>query len=546
MTTIPGQAPLPNENESEDETAMVDLPALNDSEEFGESAKLTAEQDDIGFEDVLDADEASDLPGFAYAEESAEPPAPPAPELEADVPGPQILGDAIVDSPPPPPSAAGILAELPEMPPEHDHASAVLEAAPSSAYYDPPEARGGDGGLVGDFTLPRISIHAFIENGNTAQMLQAAASDRRLAKTTFDVSMGGIPAAILHLGAAQGANLIVVESVAPAQKLLADLDHLAEFCDATTKVIVIGQQNDIGLYRELMRRGVSEYLVPPMHPLHFIRAAANLYSDSTAPFVGRSIAFIGAKGGVGSSTISHNIAWSLANRIEVNTTLVDLDLSFGTSGLDFNQDVTQGVAEALASPERVDDVVLDRLLTRCSEHLTLFSAPATIERAFEFPSAAYQVVIERVRRAVPYVVLDLPHVWAPWMRQTLADADDVVIVCTPDLSCLRNAKNMLDVLRAARPNDAAPKVILNMVGVQKRPEIPVKDFGDALGVEPCLVLPFEPVIYAQAANNGQMLAEVGAQSKTVEGIEYLAAGLAGRTPPAKRSSLLSKLALARR
>ncbi|MET0546204.1 MAG: AAA family ATPase [Caulobacterales bacterium] len=424
--------------------------------------------------------------------------------------------------------------------------SAVLEASAVSALMDLPEPRGADGALLGDITLPRISIHAFIENVTTAQMLQAAASDRRLAKAAFNVTMGGIPAAILHLGAQQSANLIVVESVAPAAKLLADLDHLAEFCDANTKVIVIGQQNDIALYRELMRRGVSEYLVPPMHPLHFIRAAANLYGDATAPFVGRSIAFVGAKGGVGSSTICHNIAWSMANRVEVNTTLVDLDLSFGTSGLDFNQDATQGVAEALASPDRVDDVVLDRLLTRCSEHLTLFSAPASVDRSFEFPSAAYQIVIERVRRAVPYVVLDLPHVWAPWVRQSLSDADDVVIVCTPDLSCLRNAKNLLDVLRTARANDAPPKVILNMVGVPKRPEIPVKDFGEALGIAPILVLPFEAQIFAQAANNGQMLAEVGPQSKTVEGIEYLAAHLTGRAAPAKRTGLLSKLSLAKR
>lgn len=524
MTNVPGQTPqYSSDIETEEEFAMIDFPPEDGEIEFSEDEAPVA---------VSALDEMEELP---------------AAELDV-LPGVRPMDDAIVDAPPPPPMAEEFLTSTPEPEagPDLDRQSAVLEAGPATVYYDPPEARAGDGSLIGDITLPRISIHAFIENGATAQMLQAAASDRRLAKTTFDVSMGGIPAAILHLGAAQGANLIVVESVAPAQKLLADLDHLAEFCDANTKVIVIGQQNDIGLYRELMRRGVSEYLVPPMHPLHFIRAAANLYSDSTQPFIGRSIAFIGAKGGVGSSTLSHNVAWMLATRIEVNTTLVDLDLSFGTSGLDFNQDVTQGVAEALASPDRVDDVVLDRLLTRCSEHLTLFSAPATIDRAFEFPAAAYQIVIERVRRAVPYVVLDLPHVWAPWMRQTLADADDVVMVCTPDLSCLRNAKNMIDVLRAARQNDAPPKVVLNMVGVQKRPEIPVKDFGDALGVEPILVLPFEPIIFAQAANNGQMLAEVGSQSKTVEGIEHLAAGLAGRSVPAKRTSLLSKLTLARR
>jgi pilus assembly protein CpaE len=295
-----------------------------------------------------------------------------------------------------------------------------------------------------------------------------------------------------------------------------------------------------------MRRGVSEYLVPPLHPLHFLRAAAALYGDATAPFVGRSIAFVGAKGGVGSSTVCHNVAWSLSSRVEVNTTLVDLDLSFGTSGLDFNQDSSQGVADALASPDRVDDVILDRLLTRCTERLTLFSAPASIDRMFDFAPVSYQTVIERVRRTVPFVVLDIPHVWQPWVRQTLADSDDVVIVATPDLSCLRNAKNLVDLLRGVRRNDAPPKVVLNMVGVPKRPEIPVKDFGEALGVTPSLVLPFDPQLFAQAANNGQMLSEVAPQSKTVEGIEHLSAQIAGRSIAPRNRSLLGKLAMAKR
>ncbi len=392
----------------------------------------------------------------------------------------------------------------------------------------------------GDQPVPRISIHSFCESADTAQLLQAAATDRRLAKAHSQVTFGGLAAAIEHYRSQPTPNLIVVETAQSHKELLRGLDALAALCDASTKVIVLGATNDIMLYRELMRRGVSEYLVSPLQPLQFIRTVAALYVDPEKPFVGRSIAVIGAKGGVGASTIAHNLAWCMAEHVQVNTTLVDLDLSFGTTALDFNQDSVQGVVEALASPDRVDDVVLDRLLSRVSAKLTLFTAPASLDRVFDYDLEAYEVVIERVRRGVPFVVLDLPHSWSQWVRQTLVNADDIVLVATPELAALRNTKNMIDMLRPLRRNDQVVKIVLNMVGVAKRPEIPVKEFGEALGLEPTLVLPYEPAVFGAATNNGQMISEAAGESRSAQGLEFLASVITGRQPePKPKKSILS-------
>ena len=95
----------------------------------------------------------------------------------------------------------------------------------------------------------------------------------------------------------------------------------------------------------------------------------------------------------------------------------------------------------------------------------------------------------------------------------LVTSDDVVVVAEPDLASLRNAKNIVDLIRAARPNDAPPRVVLNKVGLPGRPEIPLKDFGEALGLTPCMVVAFDAKLFGQAANNGQMIAEVGPKSK---------------------------------
>ncbi len=123
----------------------------------------------------------------------------------------------------------------------------------------------------------------------------------------------------------------------------------------------------------------------------------------------------------------------------------------------------------------------------------------------------------------------------------MTNADDVVVVCQPDLASLRNGKNIVDFLKNARSNDAPPKVVLNMVGVPKRPEIPVKDFAAAIGVEPSLVLPFEPNLFGQASNNGQMISETDPTSKSSVGIDHLAGLLTGRTVVEQQVSLLKKL-----
>ncbi|HTI88363.1 MAG TPA: CtpF protein [Alphaproteobacteria bacterium] len=378
--------------------------------------------------------------------------------------------------------------------------------------------------------VPRISIGAFVEFPDTGAALQRAGADRRLAKAHVNVQLGGINAAIDHYHGQVTPNLMIVETRLNGQAALDELDKLAEVCDPTTKVIVVGRVNDVELYRELMRRGASEYLVAPLNPLHLIEVISGLYLDPEAAPIGRVVAFVGARGGAGSSTLSHNVGWCIAEELRINTTIIDLDLPFGTTGLDFNDEPTQGVADALSAPERLDDVLLDRLLVKRGDHLSIFSTPAIIDREYEATTDAFESVLDAVRQSTPCVIVDIPHVWTPWVKATLIGADDIVIVATPDLASLRNAKNIYELLRQHRPNDTPPRLVINQVGVAKRPEIPAKDFAETIGVEPALVMNFDPQLFGQAANNGQMLNEVAPKSPTAQGIRTLAEVVTGRVP----------------
>ena len=329
----------------------------------------------------------------------------------------------------------------------------------------------------------RISIQLFCELGETASVGEQALKDRRLARASGAIFTGGLPAAVARYRTHTTPSLIIVEATDDTSALLANLDRLAEVCDVGAKVLVIGRKNDVALYRELVRRGVSDYLIAPQ-PLDLIGAISGLYEDPTTPFVGRTVAVVGAKGGVGASILAHNLAHALSERVEANTVLVDLDLPFGAAGLNFNQDPLQGVANALADPERLDAVLLDRMMVRCSDRLSLFAAPAHLDDDYDIAASAYAEVTQKVRGAAPFVVLDLPHLWTGWIRQTLLAADEAVVVATPELASLRNAKNLIELLLQGRPNDGPPRLVLNQVGVPGRPEIPVKDFTEAVGVGP--------------------------------------------------------------
>jgi pilus assembly protein CpaE len=335
--------------------------------------------------------------------------------------------------------------------------------------------------------------------------------------------------------------VIVLESDA-RNDLLAGLDQLATVCDAGTRVVVIGRINDVMLYRELVRRGVSDYVLAPVGAIDVVRSICNLFSAPEAKAVGRIIAVVGAKGGVGASTISHNVAWAIARDLAMDAVVADLDLAFGTAGLDYNQDPPQGIADAVFSPDRVDTAFIDRLLSKCTDHLSLLAAPATLDRVYDFGTDAFDAVFDTLRATMPCIVLDIPHQWSGWTKRALIGADDILIVAAPDLANLRNTKNLFDLLKAARPNDRPPLYCLNQVGVPKRPEIAATEFAKAIESQPVVSIPFEPQIFGAAANNGQMIAEISANHKSIEMFLQIAQRLTGRSETKKqKSSLLSPL-----
>jgi pilus assembly protein CpaE len=388
---------------------------------------------------------------------------------------------------------------------------------------------------------PRVSVQAFCETEETAAAVRSAGEDRRLGKAHLSVQLGGVAAAIEAYHTVPTPNVIILETEGRSD-ILAGLDELATVCDAGTRVVVIGSINDVAPYRELVRRGVNDYVVGPVETIDVVRSICSLFAASEAVASARVIAVVGAKGGVGSSTIAHNIAWAIARDIALDSVVIDLDLAFGTAGLDYNQDPLQGIANAVFSPDRLDTSFMERLLSKCTDRLSLLAAPATLEQVYDFGANAFDSIFDTLRMTTSCIVLDVPHQWSGWTKRALVGADDILIVAEPDLANLRNTKNMLNMLKASRPNDRPPLYCLNQVGMPRRPEINSRGFVKTIESPPIAAIPFDSRLFGMAANNGQMIAEISANHRTAKMFLQIAQRLTGRGETKKpRGSFFSPI-----
>lgn len=394
-------------------------------------------------------------------------------------------------------------------------------------------------------TVSGPRIHIFCDTPETAKAAADAMRDRRLAKLRFEAHMGGVHAARASFANSPTPDLVVVESPLEATAMLAELETLAEVCDGATKVVIIGHVNDVRLYRELLHRHISEYLVAPLGAGQLAETIADALAGHSAQPPSRIIGFIGAKGGCGSSTVCHNAGWALAETLGMPTIIADFDLAFGTLGLDYNQDLGKGMGEVLAAGDRLDAAMLNKLMAKCSERLTLLTPPCTLGADLDItPDRAAQLA-QLMGRTASVVALDLPLDWRASTRALIAEADQLVITAEPDLANLRNAKNLIEAARMLRAQEAPPLLVLNKLHMPRRPEISPRDFGAAVELEPAALIEFDAQLFGSAANNGLMIGEISAKSKHAELFRMLGEMLSGKTALPKRQTGLLKPLMSR-
>jgi pilus assembly protein CpaE len=154
-----------------------------------------------------------------------------------------------------------------------------------------------------------------------------------------------------------------------------------------------------------------------------------------------------------------------------------------------------------------------------------------LDKTFDFGERDFENVIELAQKTTPVVVLDVPHTWNAWVRHTLATVDEIVVVAEPDLANLRNAKNLADTIKALRPTESEPLLVVNKLGVPKRPEIAAQEFANSIECRLIGQVPFDAATFGTAANNGQMIAEVAANNRANDVFKAISMQVTGRSAP---------------
>ena len=380
--------------------------------------------------------------------------------------------------------------------------------------------------------IPHLSIRAFVHAPAARAAVQGALADRHLARVEGELHAGGIAAAVAHHHKHPTPDVLIVEA---EEDVLAELPALAEVCDARTRVLVIGQTNDVTLYKCVLQLGVSEYLVGPVDAVALVACLRKLFEEGSSAPTGKTYAFIGSRGGAGSSAISHSVAWLMADHEEKPVLLADLDMGFGAAALSLDVQTKHKLSEALREPHQIDAALLDRLLVPRGKHLRLLAPSAALVEE-DLCVASICRLIELARVSFRRTVLDLPSEWTPSVREALLQADEVVVTALPDLISLRNTRAILEFLSRVRPNDPAPRLVLNQVGQRKRPELTPSAFVEALEFKPAAIVRSDVEAFGNAENGGLTVPEAAARSVVVRRLrEFTHALLAPETArPATR------------
>jgi len=354
-----------------------------------------------------------------------------------------------------------------------------------------------------------------------------------MARSRMAIQSGGIQAAASYLSANETPQLLIVEATETGEALMGRIAALAEVCNPNSNVILIGPENDIMLYRELKELGLADYFYGTVTTEQIVNAIETVFSGDTEEHLARVIAFMGTRGGVGSSVLAANTAHRIGQEFKDDVLLIDCDLGFGTAALTCSVEPKQSLADALAQPGRLDETLVERVKLKVDDYLSLVPAPSNLGGDYDIEVESFEILMKIVRGMAAYVVLDLPHLWSPWIQDVLLDAANVVLTTSPDLAGMRDTKSISDIVSRGNKQAENLTLVLNKVSIARKTEISAKDFRNQIGYEPAVSILWDPITFGTAMNNGILLDKVAKSGKITAEVNKLAQIVSGAAPLSK-------------
>lgn len=342
--------------------------------------------------------------------------------------------------------------------------------------------------------VSRVRLMAFVLDGESEASLSSCLGQLPIPSPM--IRRGGLAGAIRYLGAERSPESIIVD-ISGAEMPASQIHDLAELCEPGVIVIAIGDKNDIGLYRDLVRAGVSEYIVKPITAQLLVKALIRApASDEASPIsrkLGKVVAVVGARGGVGATTLAIHLALHLANQQSRRVMLLDLDLHTGDCALALNLRPTPGLREALANPLRIDSVFLDRTMALHGERLFVLSAEEPLRVDSEFTAEAVDKLVGVLRTQFHYIVADVPRIPGSAYWQALDTADLRIIVADQTLRSVRDTVRLREGFSAARA-EHSNMLVVNRIGEGGRRAMTLAEMAK-VKLQPNFVIPFRPRLF---------------------------------------------------
>lgn len=359
--------------------------------------------------------------------------------------------------------------------------------------------------------LPASRVEVFALDDGTAAAAEGLAADWRFARVGVSVVRGGIEAAIAKYGLEASPEMVVIETNDISDAFIQQLGALAGVCATGTDAVIVGPTNDVRLYRSLVEMGVRDYLVRPLTPDDLVKIIAKALVEKHGISGSRLVSVIGGKGGIGVTSVAQILAWNIAETLKHKTLLMDAAGAAGTLGIACGLEPATSLAEAvrLGSSGSEDD--MKRIVQKAGENLSiLVSGGASVLESVS-DAEGMEKLVDRLMQKSPVVVMDLSGAPAPVQKAMLARSSHVVVLSTPVLSSLRNARTLLGELKTMRGGLKQVDMIVTMQGMGGSEEVPAADIKKVLDMDVAASLPFAPKVFigAEAAGKLSVQAKAG-------------------------------------
>ncbi|KVP25784.1 fimbrial protein [Burkholderia ubonensis] len=365
---------------------------------------------------------------------------------------------------------------------------------------------------------------AVVSDPGSEDVIRRVAKD--LSITRAHLQPGGCDDAIRLLQQNERSPRQLVVDVSDSVLPVSDLMRLAEVCDPSVRVVAVGTQNDVGLFRNLLGIGVQDYIVKPL-TVELVRRALTATESVVQARTGKTVSFVGARGGVGATTIAVSLARCLAGEKRRRVAYVDLNLHGGGANSMLGLSSNNGLIELLNMEQRPDDALFERMFVTKGDRLHVLSAELAYGADVQLRDAAVTGLVDMLKDRFHYVLLDVGSGAGRLFEDALEASDLVYIVADRSVHAAYEAARLARFTREL-PGERLLSMVLNNPLAPVAGRVEPGDFEEAFGSVKLRELPHEPQTLAVAENLGEPI-DSAKRRGFLDEIRQMANGITGES-----------------